>query len=82
VHDAPTKRFDPLQRLGEVGDLEVRKREGVPGTASTSMDTDRGGSRVSLPTVSLSFPPSLERDPEKLTPEAASSLGVVGGKFD
>ena len=82
VHDAPAERFYAWQRCGQVGDLEVRQGEGVSGATPPSMDPHRGRSSVRLPAVSLSSSPSLEGGTEQLTPEASSSLRIIGGEFD
>ena len=67
VDDAAAELGDPLQRLGDVGDLEVRQREAVAGATSALVDTDdrRVGARPRLP-------PDPSLDPRGSSPIRAS----------
>src|SRR5215213_1219564 len=48
MYHAAAERLDPLQCLGDVVDCEVRQRERVAGSASASMDANRGRARARL----------------------------------
>jgi hypothetical protein len=82
VDHASTERLDPLKRLRDVVDREVRQAERIAWAAAAGMDADRGGSGVRLPAFSLSILASLQLNPEKLHPEASGALGIVCRKLD
>ena len=82
VYHAPAERLDPLQRCGDIADREVRQREGITGSASASMDTDRRRARVRLPAFSLSGLAILEFNAEEAHPEGTGALWIVCGKLN
>ena len=82
VDDAPTERFDPLQRRRDIGHREVRQREGIARSTSAGMDADRGGFGARLPALPLAGAASLQLHAEELRPEAPGALGIVSGKLD
>jgi hypothetical protein len=79
---AAAERLDPLQCLGDVVDGEVRQREGIAGSASTSMDANRGRARLRLPAFSLSCPAILQFNAEEVHPEVTGALWIVCRKLN
>jgi len=82
VNHAPAERLDPHQRLGDIAYREVGLGEGIPRSASASMDTDRWGVRVGLPTLSLFSLASLQVNAQEFHPEATGALWIVCGKLN
>jgi hypothetical protein len=82
VHDASSERFDPLQRLSDIGHGEVGQRKGIAWTRSALVDAERWGRSVRLPALSLWALAILQLDAEKLSPEASGTLGVISGELD
>ena len=79
---AAAERLDPLQCLGDVVDGEVRQREGIAGSASPSMDANRGRARLRLPAFSLSCRAILQFNAEEVHPEVTGALWIVCRKLN
>ena len=78
----PAEGPDPIDRAGEVVDLEIRQREGVPGAAASGVNADREGIGWRLPALAFALDASFEREAEQLRPESAGPLGVIRGELE
>jgi hypothetical protein len=82
VDDGAAKLADTVKRCGQVGDGEVWKGGGIPGTRSTLVDAEAQVVGLGLPPRSGRSGPWREGDPEDSVPEPQGAFGIVGREFD
>ena len=82
VDDRAAEFADALECRGQVRDGEVRKRSGIAGTGSTSVESEAQVVGVGLPPRSGRSGGVAKGDPEDSEPEPPRAIGIVGGKFD
>jgi len=82
VDDLAAECLDAGERLPDVGDGEVRKREAVAGPWPALVQSERNSAFPRLPAASLPLLALGERDLEQPLPEPTSALWVVCGKLD
>jgi len=82
VDDLTAEFRDAGERLGDVGDGEVGKREAVAGTWPALVQPERNSACVRLTAAPLPLLALGEREAQQLLPKAASALWVVCGKLD
>jgi hypothetical protein len=82
VDDGAAKLADTVERCGQVGDGEVWKGGGIPGTRSTLVDAEAQVVGLGLPPRSGRVGPWREGDPEDSAPEPQGTFGIVGREFD
>lgn len=79
---APAQLLDTRQRPLQIGDAEVREREGIARSAPALMDTDREPGAMRLPALTLPGRTRLEVGLEQAGPEAPGPGRIVGGKLN
>jgi hypothetical protein len=82
VDDLAAQLLDAGERLRDVGDGEVGKREAVAGPGPALVQPERNSAFPRLPAASLPLLALGERDAPQPLPEPASALRVVCGKLD
>jgi hypothetical protein len=82
VDDLAAQFLDADERLRDVGDVEVGKREAVAGPGPALVQPERNSAFPRLSAASLSLLALDERDAQQPLPEPTSALWVVRGKLD
>ena len=82
MDDLAAQFLDADERLRDVGDVEVGKREAVAGPGPALVQPERNSAFPRLSAASLSLLALDERDAQQPLPEPTSALWVVRGKLD
>jgi hypothetical protein len=82
VHDLPAELDNLPQRVLQVGNRQVGKREAVARPGATLVQPDNRSRVVGLEAFTLFRPPVVEGNAEQALPEPAGASEVVGGKLD
>jgi hypothetical protein len=82
VDHRPAELTYAFERPGQVGDSEVRKGSGIPGTGTTLVNSQAEAVGVGLPPGSGPGGSRHKVNPKHSTPEALGTIGVVGRELD
>ena len=82
MDDLAAQFLDADERLRDVGDVEVGKREAVAGPGPALVQPERNSAFPRLSAASLSLLALAERDAQQPLPEPTSALWIVRGKLD
>jgi hypothetical protein len=82
MDDRTAKLADALERRGQVGHSEIGQGGGITRTRSPLVNPEAEAVVINLPTGAGFGPPRREFGIEHPSPEASSTIRIVGGKLD
>lgn len=82
MDDVPAQRSDFLECLLEIHHREIRQRERISWPATTDVQADHWTLLARLPAFPIALRANLEANAEKLRPEPARAVSIVGRKLD
>jgi len=82
MDDLAAELDDTLERCGQVGDAEVRKRDAVARAGAALVDSELRPARVRLDAAALALAPALELRAQQSLPEPPRPFEVIRRELD